>query len=113
MINGQQVKIVFDHWKNRLNHTHAQLGEKRKKAILDRLKEGYSPEQLCLAINGCALSAFHQGANDKAQVYDAIELICRDAEHVDRFIKIATQGNPQLSPAGIKTAMAAQEFING
>jgi hypothetical protein len=112
-VNGEEISFVFEHWKKRLNHPHAQPGEKRKKAIRERLKEGYTPEQLCEAIDGCAKSPWHQGANDKGMVYDSIELICRDAEHVDRFRKIAQDGAPQLSPAGMKTAMAAKEFIDG
>lgn len=107
------VDQIFSHWKERLNHPKAQLGEKRKKLIIARMKDGYSVEDLKEAIDGCARSPYHQGGNTSGMVYDTIELICRDAQHVDQFRKIAIDGPPQLSQAGIRTAMAAQEFISG
>jgi len=86
---GKDVDVVFSYWKEKLKHPQAQLGGKRKVIIAARIKEGYTIDALKEAIDGCSKSQYHQGKNDSNMVYDSIELICRDAEHVDRFRKIA------------------------
>ena len=89
---GKDVDVVFSYWKEKLKHPQAQLGGKRKVIIAARIKEGYTVDALKEAIDGCSKSPYHQGKNDSNMVYDSIELICRDAEHVDRFRKIACMG---------------------
>lgn len=99
-----EVETVFERWKATLGYTRARMDAKRAKAIRDRLRDGYTVEDLELAIFGCSVSDFHQGQNDRSTRYDDIALICRDAEHVDRFIataekKIARQVASAAKPA--------------
>lgn len=82
--------LVFDYWKRVMGRSRAVLDEKRARAIKDRLKQ-YSVETLCLAIDGCRISPFHRGANDRGKIYDDIELICRDAKHVEQFLEAARE----------------------
>lgn len=83
---------VFDYWKTFHNHPQAKLDDKRSRAIKARLKDGYSVGELCKAIEGCKYSEYHQGKNDSGTVYDDIELICRNATNVDKFIVLANKG---------------------
>jgi hypothetical protein len=83
------VDVVFAYWQKVMGHTGAKLDAKRAKAIKARLTDGYLPEQLCQAVDGCKLSPHHQGQNESRTVYDDIELICRDGAKVDGFIKRA------------------------
>jgi hypothetical protein len=85
----EEVDAVFDRWKSTMGHPRARLDLKRAKAIRSMLAVGYSVEDLQLAIFGCSISPFHQGQNDRSQKYEDIGLICRDAEHVDKFIALA------------------------
>lgn len=87
----EDVERVFDRWKTTMAHKRARLDPRRAKAIRGMLAIGYSVEDLELAIFGCSVSAFHQGQNDRATKFDDIALICRDAEHVDKFIALAEQ----------------------
>jgi hypothetical protein len=80
------VRTVFEYWRHVMNHPGAILDTKRSRAIAARLKAGYSVDQLKLAIDGCKASPWHQGQNDRHQVYDDIDLICRDAKRVESFI---------------------------
>lgn len=80
---------VFAHWQAVMGKPRAHLDAKRQKAIQARLKDGYSVDRLKTAIDGCAASAWHQGANDRNRPYNDIELICRDAKRVDQFIEMA------------------------
>jgi hypothetical protein len=69
-----------------MNHPVAAFDDKRRRAVGARLKH-YTAEQLCRAIDGCRASPWHRGANDRNRIYDDLELICRDAKHVDDFIR--------------------------
>lgn len=82
------VSEVFDYWRAVMEKPEALLDSTRSKAIAARLKQGYSVDQLKRAIDGCKASAFHQGRNDNRQVYNDIELICRDTKRVESFISI-------------------------
>lgn len=55
--------------------------------IKDRLKEGYAVEDLKTAVDGCHVSEFHNGDNEKGQSYHALTLIFRSASHVQRFLE--------------------------
>lgn len=85
----ENIEHLFERWKTTMGKTRARLDEKRGKAIRSMLAIGYSVEDLELAIFGCSVSKFHQGQNDRGTKFDDIALICRDAEHVDRFIALA------------------------
>lgn len=79
---------VFDDWKAVHGHPHAKLDGKRRKTIVDRMKDGYTVDDLKRANRGCKASEYHQGKNDTHRVYDDIDLIYRDAKHVDMFIAV-------------------------
>lgn len=109
---SDSVRTVFDHWKRTMNHPKALLDAKRDRVIRARLKDGYTAEQLCLAVDGCKASEFHMGANDSHQVYDDIELICRGAANVEKFISMSespTKG--RLSKSGQQTAASLRGFL--
>ena len=78
---------VFVHWRTVHEHPRAQLDAKRRKLILTRLKS-YSEADLCQAISGYKHSPYHMGVNPNGTVYDSLELMLRDAEHVDKGLKL-------------------------
>lgn len=83
---SSSIKNIFEHWKKTLGHPNAKLDGKRK-AISERaLKLGYSEDELKTAIEGCAKNPFNMGENDNNTKYDDIELILRDAKHIEGFI---------------------------
>lgn len=61
------------------------LDAKRKAAIQARLRDGYTLEDIRLAIDGCKLTPHNMGANDNGAKYNDIELICRSAANLERF----------------------------
>lgn len=97
--NTQEVSIVespqaiatthrlFAYWQSVMNHPTAKLTPKRARKVQDRLAQGYTEETIRAAIDGCKASAFHQGQSEKSdgRVYDDLELICRDGEHLEQF----------------------------
>lgn len=87
-VDRDQVDAVFRYWQTARGHDRAKLDDKRCKAIKARIKDGYTVEDLCRAVDGIARSPHHMGQNDQRTVYDDIELICRTAANVDKFRKL-------------------------
>lgn len=109
---SDEVREVFSHWQTVHGHQRAKLDDKRYRNIRARLKDGYTVDDLKTAVNGCAKSPHHQGENDRATVYDDIELICRSAKHVDQFIRFADGPDlTSMSKSARQTAIAAAEWI--
>ena len=68
---------------------------KEWKAIVARLREGYSVEDLVSAISGCHKTPHNMGINEQGTKYLHLSLIVRDGSHVTRFME--NDANP---PAG-------------
>ena len=85
--NMSLERSLFEYWTRIMGKSErAKLTPGRRTKIKDRLKEGYTEEEIRLAIDGCAKSPYHMGDNDRNTAYDSIELICRNGENVERFI---------------------------
>lgn len=86
---ADSVVTIFEHWSIRMNHCKAKLDPKRHKLINNALNLGYSLSDLIGAIDGCAKSPYHMGTDGRnTTVYDGLDLILRDASHIDKFIKL-------------------------
>ena len=99
IVGGTATDRLFLYWQLAMEHGGAKLDKKRRRLIQAALKLGYSEAQLQTAIAGCAQSTFHRGHNDRGQRYDQLDLILRDAAHIDQFIAIATK--PRASSQGL------------
>lgn len=94
--NSTQVKEIFDHWKMVMKKNESsKLTKERDKKIRERLKEGYTVEQIKFAIDGCANSPHNMGQNENGKIYDDLELICRTGSHVERFAGYNQEAQPQ------------------
>ena len=94
------VQRVFEHWRQTLGHPAAKLDRKRRQAITSALALGYTEQQLTIAIAGCASSPWHLGRNDRKTRYDALTLILRDAEQIDKFIGLRMTPEQQQQEFG-------------
>lgn len=91
---------VFEHWRRVMGkNARTVFDAKRLKAVEGRLREGYTVEELCQAVDGCALTPHNMGQNDRGERYDDLELICRDASRVDRFRARAGQAGGSARPS--------------
>ena len=82
---------IFDYWRQRMNHPDAKLSDKRRRRIAQAWRNGFSEDDMKLAIDGCTRSPHHMGENDRARRYDDLELILRDVEHVEQFLGYEAQ----------------------
>lgn len=99
---------VFRYWQGRMGHPQAKPGPRRSK-VLARLREGYSVDQLRMAIQGCAASPHHMGENATKTRYDDLTLICRDGAKVEFFMGIAKERGATRDEAPIDAARAKLE----
>lgn len=83
---SSDIRSLFEHWQKITNHSRAKLDKKRQHKIKSALEMGYNLDELKQAIDGCANTPFNMGENERGQRYDDIELIFRDATHIDRFM---------------------------
>lgn len=103
------INEIFVYWRVRMGHPRACLDQKRRSKIRQRLCDGYKKQDLLDAIEGCALSTFHMGQNDRSTVYNDIELICRDAKHVDQFLKVHETHKAKKAQAAARVKAEAEE----
>lgn len=98
---------VFEHWRQVFGKgPGAKFSKERKRAVVARLKEGYSVEQLCTAIDGCSRTPHNMGVNEQGQRYDDLELICRTGSQVERFTQ-----NASLPPVVAKRKLTDREKL--
>lgn len=96
---GRMATAIAGYYAERLKKSKGwKFGEKRRKAVVARLKEGYEPEFICRAIDGLAVGANQN--RDTGVRYDDLELVCRDEVNLDRFHELAERNNAPtlLSP---------------
>ena len=83
------INVVFRHWKG-LYSPKAVLDPKRRRVIRAALKN-YSVEQLQTCITGYGNSPHHRGQNPTGTKYLELQLMLRDAAHVEAGIEWASK----------------------
>jgi len=113
--NTPDVIAVFDAY--RKHHPRAfatpKPASKEWRLIAGRLKEGFSVADLIEAIEGCHVSPFHCGENDRQTKYQSLELIVRNGSQVSKFIELARDGpKPVLSEKTQRGQRALQSYLD-
>ncbi|HBB9211342.1 TPA: hypothetical protein JRS25_004116 [Escherichia coli] len=89
-------EIIFNHWKEVMNHPNAKFDKKRKQRIKARIKDGFSAGELCRAITGASYDDWIMGrSSNSTKKYDGIETVLRDVAQVEKFIALYDKGNSQ------------------
>jgi hypothetical protein len=104
-----EIESVFNYWCEMTGHTRARLDPRREATIGGMLRVGYAVSDLCLAVDGCVASPYHQGQNDRNTVYDSIGLIFRNADQVDKFMALGERANRIIDRATKREADAPAE----
>lgn len=79
------VQAVIDHY--RIHHPKARPGDKERRLVAARLKDGFSVADLSAAIDGCHRSPHNQGENERGRTYQTLELIMRSSSKVTQFME--------------------------
>ena len=98
---GEQVRVQIDSVASYYLsiHPRAKVGTRERKLIAERLREGFTVEDLKQAIDGNHKSDYHSGVNDTGKKYHGIGLIFRNAEKVSGFIESAEGADVRRGPS--------------
>lgn len=92
------ARQVFEHWRSvevdtggigATGRTPTFTGDRRAKVVA-RLKEGFTVEQLCQAVDGFARDPFHLGVNDQRRRYTDLTTTMKGGAKVDAGIRLTT-----------------------
>lgn len=86
------IDKIFGYWQKTMQTPRSKLDAARTKAIKRGLKLKFDPADLCRAIRGCSLTPFNMGDNKDRKKHNDLDLIFRDAKHIEGFIE--TDKNP-------------------
>lgn len=104
-----QERDLFAYWQDVMNHPRARLDARLLEKITARLREGFTLDDLKLAVDGNKASPYHQGRNKDRKVYDSLELIVRDAAHVNNFLGVLRAPESSHSPTMSSNIQSAHE----
>jgi hypothetical protein len=79
---------VFEHWRQVMGKPKARATAERKRLLAKQLRV-YTVAELQRAVDGCATTPFNMGENKERRRYDSLELILRDAQHIETFMDAA------------------------
>jgi hypothetical protein len=109
------VEQVFHAWQEATGSKRAVLDTNRRRLIAKQLK-AYPVEDLVDAVRGWRRSPHHRGENRTHTIYNRLELLLRDADHVEQFRDLERGGNgtvaaPSLSKGArnLEAVMARRE----
>lgn len=105
-----ETRRVFDYWIVTLGKDpkRTKLTPQRAAKIKARLRDGFSAERLCRALDGVKLSQFHMGDNDSGKAYTGLTTILKSADVVDGHIERA-EGQTYTAPAATRARQSADE----
>lgn len=89
-IEKNDIKEVFEYWQAKMSKPKAKMTPERIKHISARISQGYSVQDLKLAIDGCYSSPFWMGQNDRSTPYNDIDNIMRTGKRVEELIALLT-----------------------
>jgi len=99
------ISTVFDAWREATGKHRAKLDDKRLRRIKGALRS-YSLTDVLDAVRGWQHSPHHRGENDQGTVYNELDLLLRDAAHIEQFRDLWRHGPPRV--LGKQTAKAMQ-----
>lgn len=88
LIPAEDIQTIFNYYVQVLRSDSKRkpmLDAKRRRLLAIAIYD-YDIDACKAAIDGCSNSHFHMGQNKAGKVYNSIELIFRDTEHIERFM---------------------------
>jgi hypothetical protein len=97
------VKTIFEFWQTCMKSPRSVLDANRR-GLIERALKNYSAADVCRAISGCAKSPHHMGKNERNTVYNGLDLILRNSEKIESFIRMDV--NPPQQANGHSNGVA-------
>lgn len=104
------ITVVFDAWRTSTGKHRARLDDKRLRKIKAALRS-YALADVLDAVRGWEHSPHHRGENDQGTVYNELDLLLRDAAHIEQFRDLWRHGPPaQIGRQTNKALRIAEEM---
>jgi len=92
---------VFGRWVKPRERHHPtgpkpRLDQRRRKAIHERLAEGWDVDTLCLAVEGIWMAAWNLGQNDRGTEYTDITVALKNSQNIEKFSELAMARRPAI-----------------
>lgn len=88
---SEDVREVFDYWVDTMNKRSNTLLDNKRQVRITWALSVYDKATVKQAIKGCTYSSFHMGQNASGKRYNDLELILRDAPHIESFLDLYEQ----------------------
>lgn len=105
-----EIEAVWNAYRS--YHPRANLTADRRKLIQRRLRD-HTVGSLVAAVHGNHADPHCNGQNDRGTEYHALKLILRDADQIERYAGITTNGIHPTSAAGQTLQLAQQARLEG
>ena len=109
---ADEIEAAFLYWREVHQHPRALLTKERRKAIAERLQEGYTLVQINAAIHGILLSPHHIGQNDRQTSYTDIYHVCKSGRMLEKFVYLWERQQARERHAASSREVAVQERVN-
>lgn len=94
-VSSSTEREIFEYWQRKCNKPRAKFTSDRRQKVRSRLREGYSVDDIRLAIDNAAVAAY---VNDAGKRFDDIELICRNGSKLESFMTRAPSESNVATP---------------
>lgn len=101
------VETIFAYWQKKMDSPKSALDGNRR-GLIEKALKSYTPEQICKAIRGCSKTPHNMGDNERGAKYNGLDLILRNAEKIDYFIRL-DDAPPPPAGAGLNKQEALEQ----
>lgn len=92
-----EVTVVFEAWVEATGKRRAKLDTKRRRRIVAALRD-YPLDDVVAAVRGWRKSPFHCGENADGRRYNELDLLLRDAQHIEQFRDLELGADAHITP---------------
>lgn len=87
---GKEIVALIERWMRATGHEKSKISDDRVKLVKARLRDGYTPEQIALAIDGLAANPFVVNAQRRpegkpSQRYDQLDHCLKGGQKLEQF----------------------------
>lgn len=108
--NSGDERRVYDHWRrvrHKTDRRYDRISDKRRQKIRSRLREGFSADDLCRALDAVALDPWE----DRPR-HDDLTVLFRSREKVDEWLELADRGPRQNGKRGSHLSSEERERLH-
>lgn len=100
---------LFTYWQRACAHGAAKLTPERARALMARLKDGYTEAEIRKAIDGAAAAAYVN--EESGQRYDDLTLICRNGSKLESFMERGVRATGEIAAEPASEASPVEDQI--